>query len=182
MTRIILVVLVLIVIYVIVIYNRIITLKNNRQNAFADIDVQLQQRFDLVPNLVSTVQGYAKHEQAVYDKIMEARKWYSSAWSIDDKIAASNMLTWALWKLMAIVESNPELKANQNFIQLQTELSDIENKLAASRRFFNSTTKEFNTYIEVFPNNIISKMLWFTQVSMFEVESQEVRNAPKVQF
>lgn len=182
MLRIIFLIIVVVAIIVMTMYNRIIALRNNRENAFADIDVQLQQRFDLVPNLVNTVKGYASHEQAIYDKIMQSRSAYASAWSIDEKIAASNMLTWSLWKLLAIAESNPELKANQNFMQLQTELSDIENKVAAARRFFNSATKEFNTYIQVFPNNIIANMFWFAEVKMFEVENQEAKVAPKVEF
>lgn len=182
MTRIIFLIIVVLVIVAITMYNRIVALRNNRENAFADIDVQLQQRFDLVPNLINTVKGYASHENAIYDKIMQARSSYSSAWSIDEKISASNMLTWSLGKLFAIAESNPELKANQNFMQLQTELSDIENKVAAARRFFNSATKEFNTYIQVFPNNFIARMFWFAEVKMFEVESEEVKVAPKVAF
>lgn len=180
---IILIIIALAVFFVIAKYNGIIQMRNNRQNAFADIDVQLQQRFDLVPNLVDTVKWYATHEQAIFDKIMDARKAYSWAWSVDDKIAANGMLTWALWRLFAVVESNPELKANQNFMQLQTELADIENKLAAVRRFFNSSTNEYNTYIQVFPTNIIATIFNFKSEIFFEVENrEEVAKSPKVGF
>jgi len=176
-------VVVLLVIYVIAKYNGIIQMKNNRKNAFADIDVQLQQRFDLVPNLVDTVKWYANHEQAIFDKILDARKAYAWASSIDDKIAANWALGWALWRLFAIAESNPEIKANTNFMQLQTELSDIENKLAAARRFFNSATNEFNTYIQVFPTNIIANMFGYKEEVSFEPENrEEVVKSPKVSF
>ncbi|MDD5377125.1 MAG: LemA family protein [Candidatus Gracilibacteria bacterium] len=174
---------VLLVIFVISKYNGIIQMRNNRQNAFADIDVQLQQRFDLVPNLVETVKGYASHEQAVYDKIMESRKAYAGAESIDEKMAANTMLGGALGKILAIAESNPELKANQNFMQLQSELSDIENKLAAARRFFNSATNEYNTYIQVFPTNVVANTFGFKSELSFEPENrEEVVKAPKVHF
>lgn len=158
-------------------------MKNNRKNAFADIDVQLQQRFDLVPNLVNTVKWYASHEQAIFDKILDARKAYAWASSIDEKIAANWVLWWALWRLFAIAESNPEIKANENFVQLQNELSDIENKLAAARRFFNSSTNEYNTYIQVFPTNIIANMFWYKEELSFEPENREaVSKNPNVSF
>lgn len=174
---------VLLVIFVISKYNGIIQMRNNRQNAFADIDVQLQQRFDLVPNLIETVKGYASHEQAIFDKIMESRKAYAGAQNIDEKIAANALLAGSLGKILAIAESNPELKANQNFMQLQSELSDIENKLAAARRFFNSATNEYNTYIQVFPTNIVASTFGFTSELSFEPENrEEVAKAPKVSF
>lgn len=172
----------IIVIFVITKYNWIITLRNNRVNAFADIDVQLQQRFDLVPNLVNTVKWYADHEKEIYDRITESRKAYAWATWVDAKIAAANELTWMLGRLFAIAENNPELKANQNFIQLQEELSDIENKLASVRRFFNSATKEYNTYIQLFPTNVIAWMFWFKEEMYFETESEEVKKSPKVEF
>lgn len=182
MSLFIIIVLVLVALYLIMQYNRLIALRNNRENAFADIDVQLKQRFDLVPNLVETVKGYATHEQAIYDKIMEARKSFAWAWTADEKIAANNILNTALRWLFAIAESNPELKANENFIQLQNELSDIENKLAAARRFFNSATNEFNTYLETFPTNVIWSMFGFKRETMFEVENEQEKQAPKVSF
>lgn len=165
------------------IYNKIITLKNNRENAFADIDVQLKLRFDLLPNLVSTVKGYATHESKTLQDVTEARTKYMSAGNVEDKIWANNMLTQALGKLFALQESYPDLKANQNFLTLQTELSDIENKLAASRRFFNSATKEFNTYIQHFPNNIIANIFNYSIWEYFDVENKdEIKNTPKVSF
>lgn len=183
MTLIILWIIAVLVFFVIAKYNGIIQMKNNRKNAFADIDVQLQQRFDLVPNLVDTVKWYASHEQAIFDKILDARRAYAGASSIDEKIAANWALGWALWRLFAIAESNPEMKANTNFIQLQTELSDIENKLAAARRFFNSATNEYNTYIEVFPTNIIANMFGYKEEVSFEPENrEEVVKSPKVSF
>lgn len=182
MILIILIVIIVLALYLVSQYNKLVTLRNNRENAFADIDVQLKQRFDLVPNLINTVKWYASHEEKIYDKILEARKSFAGAWTTDEKIAASNMLNWALRWLFAIAESNPELKANENFIQLQNELSDIENKIAAARRFFNSATNEFNTYLETFPTNIISKMFSFQRANMFEVSSDEERNTPKVNF
>lgn len=134
----------LFVLYCITIYNRIVTLKNNRDNAFADIDVQLLNRFDLVANLVETVKGYAKHEKETLQSLTDARTSFMHATSVDNKLEANNQLTGALKTLFAVAENYPDLKANTNFLQLQADLSDIENKLAAARRFFNSTTKEFN--------------------------------------
>ncbi len=168
--------------YVVSLYNKIIVLKNNRENAFADIDVQLKLRFDLVPNLVNTVKWYAGHEQATLTQVTEARTKYMSAGNLEDKIWANNMLTQALGKLFALSESYPDLKANQSFLSLQTELSDIENKLAAARRFFNSATKEFNTFIEMFPNNIVAGMFSFTKWAFFEIENEQEKNVPTVQF
>lgn len=177
-----LIVLVLLVIYVIIIYNRIIALKNNRDNAFADIDVQLLNRFDLVANLVETVKGYAKHEKETLQNLTDARTSFMRADSVDTKLEANNQLTGALRTLFAVAENYPDLKANTNFLQLQEELSDIENKLAAARRFFNSTTREFNTAIQTFPANILSKLFGFTPVAFFELDNEEARKAPKVQF
>ncbi|MDD2486837.1 MAG: LemA family protein [Candidatus Gracilibacteria bacterium] len=182
-TIVILIIISVIVIFIIAKYNGIIQMRNNRQNAFADIDVQLKQRFDLVPNLVNTVKGYASHEQVIFDKILDARKAYAGAGSIDAKIAANNDMTGALGRLFAIAESNPEIKANENFMQLQSELSDIENKLAAARRFFNSSTNEYNTYIQVFPTNIMANMFNFKSEIFFEVENrEEAEKAPNVTF
>lgn len=164
-------------------YNWMVTLRNNRERSFADIDVQLKLRFDLIPNLVNTVKWYATHEKSTFNDVIEARSKYMGATNTDDKIGASNMLTWALWKIFALAEAYPELKANENFWKLQMELSDIENKLAASRRFFNSTTTEYNTYIEMFPASIIAWMFNFKRAVMFEIENREVlEEAPKVEF
>src|SRR5436189_2216459 len=151
-----LVVILLIVLWMVSLYNRLVSLRNRRQNAFADIDVQLRQRHDLVPQLVETVKGYAGHERGVLTQVTEARSAAISAKTIDDKIVAEQQLTSALQGLRVQVEAYPDLKANQNFLQLQEELSDIENKLAASRRFFNGATTEYNNAVESFPANLIA--------------------------
>ena len=173
------------VIFVVCIYNNLVKLRNNRENAFANIDVQLQQRYDLVPQLVSTVKGYAAHEKELLEKITQARSACMNATSINDKIQADNQLSSALAGLKVSVEAYPDLKANQNFMQLQSELSDIENKLAATRRFFNSATKELNNAIQTFPSNILAGMFGFSKQPMFEVAAEEraaISKAPKIEF
>lgn len=172
----------LVLIYVVMLYNRLVTLKNNREGAFADIDVQLLNRFDLVENLVNTVKGYASHEKETLQGITNARTHFMSAQTIDSKLEASNQLTGALKTLFAVSENYPDLKANTNFLQLQSEISDLENKLAAARRFFNATTKEYNTATQTFPSNIIANIFGFTQVEFFELDDEAVKKAPKVQF
>lgn len=172
----------LLVVMVVVMYNRLVTLKNNRENAFADIDVQLKLRFDLVENLVNTVKGYATHEKETLKKLTEARTNFMHSSSVEGKIEANNQLTGALKSLFAVAESYPDLKANQNFLQLQSELSDIENKLAAARRFFNATTREFNTATQTFPSNLIAKNFGFTEVAFFELDDEAAKKAPKVSF
>lgn len=165
-------------------YNGLVKLRNNRENAFANIDVQLKQRYDLVPQLVSTVKGYATHEKDVLEKVTAARAAAMSATTIDEKVAADKALSGALAGLRVSLEAYPELKANQNFLQLQTELADIENKLAAARRFFNSSTREYNNACEVFPSNIIAGMFNFKRAAMYEAtENRETLNkAPEVKF
>ena len=137
------------------IYNRLIRLRNNREQAFADIDVQLRQRHDLIPQLVDSVKGYMGHERGVLTEVTEARANAMKATTINDKIAAETRLSTALEGLKVSVEAYPDLKASQNFMDLQNEISDVENKLAAARRFFNSATKELNITIEMFPSNMI---------------------------
>lgn len=164
-------------------YNGIIRLKNKRDQSFADIDVQLKQRFDLVPQLLETVKGYAKHEKELLENVTKARTSFLNASSVDGKVEANNMLTGALNGLFAVAENYPDLKASQNFMAFQNELSDIENKLAASRRFFNSATTEYNTYIQLFPNNIISGVFGFSDLPLFEIENREdVSKAPQISF
>jgi LemA protein len=162
-------VILLIVIWVISLYNSLVRLRNRRQNAFADIDVQLRQRHDLVPQLVETVKGYAAHEKDLLLKITEARSAAIGAKTIDDKIVAEQQLTSALQGLKVQVEAYPDLKANQNFLQLQEELSDIENKLAAARRFFNGATTEYNNAVESFPGNLIAKNFGFKREIFFDL-------------
>lgn len=175
----------LIVLWIMSAYNGLVRLRNRRQNAFADIDVQLRQRHDLVPQLVETVKGYAGHEKEVLTKITEARSAAIAATTIDGKIAAEQQLTNALAGLKVQVEAYPDLKANQNFLQLQEELSDIENKLAASRRFFNGATTEYNNAVESFPGNLIARNFGFTREVMFDLGTdgrKEMEEPPKVQF
>ena len=184
-TFIIIAVVAVIVVFVISAYNNLVKLRNNRENAFADIDVQLKQRFDLVPQLVATVKGYAAHEKEVLENITAARTAGVNASSIDDKIKADQQLTSALAGLRIQVEAYPDLKANQNFMQLQGELSDIENKLAAVRRFFNSATRELNNAVQTFPGNLVAGMFGFHKEAMYEIEASqraEVEKAPEIKF
>lgn len=179
------VVLVVLVLIVIGLYNNLVKLRNNRENAFSNIDVQLKQRYDLIPNLVSSVKGYAAHEKELLENVTKARAAAISATDINQKIAADNQLSAALSGLRVSVEAYPDLKANQNFQQLMTELADIENKLAASRRFFNSSTKELNNAVQTFPGNILAGMFGFQKEPMFEVSNTEratMDKAPEVKF
>ncbi|MEA3479512.1 MAG: LemA family protein [Bacteroidota bacterium] len=175
----------LIAIFLISLYNRLVKLRNNRENAFADIDVQLRQRHDLIPQLVDTVKGYMKHEEKVLTAVTEARANAMKAGNIDDKIKAENQLTAALGGLQVAVEAYPDLKASQNFMQLQEEISDVENKLAAARRFFNSATKELNNAVEVFPSNIVAGMFGFKREIMFDLgedRREQMEEPPKTNF
>ncbi len=184
-TIIIIAVVAVIILAIIGMYNNLVKLRNNRENAFADIDVQLKQRFDLVPQLVATVKGYATHEKELLENITAARTAGVNATSIDDKIKADQQLTSALAGLKVQVEAYPDLKANQNFMQLQGELADIENKLAAVRRFFNSATRELNNAVQTFPSNIFAGMFGFHKEAMYEIEASqraEVEKAPEIKF
>lgn len=165
-------------------YNKLVKLRNNRENAFADIDVQLKQRHDLIPQLVETVKGYMKHEDKVLTNITAARAGALNASTIDEKIAAENQLSSALSGLNIAVEAYPDLKASANFTQLQEEISDVENKLSAVRRFFNSATKEYNNAVQTFPSNLIAGMFSFKKESMFDLGSNRAAHeeAPKVSF
>ena len=166
-------------------YNLLVKLRNNRENAFADIDVQLKQRHDLIPQLVASVKGYAAHEKETLDMVVKARAGAMNAKTIDEKIVAENALTSALNGLKVTLEAYPDLKANTNFLQLQEEISDIENKLAAARRYFNSATKELNTAVEMFPSNIIAGMFGFKREMMFDlgdVERKNLEQAPQITF
>ena len=178
-------VVVILVVWGISLYNNLVKLRNNRENAFANIDVQLKQRHDLVPQLVATVKGYAEHEKTVFQRVTEARAAAMGATSINDKVEAENMLTSALAGLKVSLEAYPELKANENFLQLQGEISDIENKLAAVRRFFNSATRELNNAVQTFPSNLFAKMFGFKKEPMFEVPQEDravLDKAPEVKF
>ena len=178
-------VIVLLVIWAISIYNNLVKLRNNRENAFANIDVQLKQRHDLIPQLVATVKGYAQHEKELLTRVTEARAAAMSATGINDKIQAENQLSSALAGLKVSLEAYPDLKANQNFLQLQGEISDIENKLAATRRYFNTATRELNNKVQTFPSNILAGMFGFQKEPMFEVPKEErasMEKAPEISF
>lgn len=184
-TIIILVIVVLLALWLVSIYNNLVKLRNNRENAFANIDVQLRQRYDLIPNLVNTVKGYAKHESETLQKVTNARAAALGATTVNDKIAADNALSSALAGLKVSLEAYPDLKANQNFLQLQSELADIENKLAAVRRFFNSATRELNNAVETFPANLFARMFGFSRQPMFEIPQESraaMEKAPEVNF
>jgi len=166
------IVLVVILGAIIVIYNQLITLKNNREQAFSDIDVMLKLRYDLVPNLVNTVKGYATHEQSTFEKIAQMRSVAMGAQNIEDKVAAENQFNGALKTLFAVAENYPQLKANENFLQLQGQLTDIESKIAAARRFFNNATKEYNTMMMSFPANLLNAAFRFPQGTFFDLGSE----------
>lgn len=174
----------IIIFAIISIYNSLVRLRNNRENAFADIDVQLKQRHDLIPQLVETVKGYVKHESETLKAVTAARASAMTAQTVDEKIAAEGKLSSALNGLKISLEAYPDLKANQNFLQLQEEIADIENKLAASRRFFNSATKEYNNQVQTFPANIFANTFGFHKEPMFDVGDSRasLEEAPKVQF
>jgi LemA protein len=178
-------VVVILIIWFISAYNGLVAMRNNRENAFADIDVQLKQRHDLIPQLVATVKGYAKHEEGVLTAVTQARNRAMSAGTVNEKIAAEAALAGAMSQFSMQMEAYPDLKANTNFMQLQQEMSDIENKLAAVRRFFNSATKEFNNKVQKFPSNIVAGMFKFSQEPYFDlgvVQREELDKAPKVEF
>lgn len=178
-------IIVLLAIWIASLYNGLVSLRNRRQNAFADIDVQLRQRHDLVPQLVETVKGYAGHEKEVLTRITEARTGAMQAQGIDNRIAAEQQLTAALQGLRVQVEAYPELKANQNFLHLQTELGDIENKLAAARRFFNGATTEYNNAVETFPGNLVARNFGFQKEVFFDLgddNRRRMEEPPKISF
>lgn len=178
-------VLALIVVFSIVIYNRLVSLRQMRRNAFADIDVQLRLRYDLVPNLVETVKGYAGHEKEVFIKVTEARAHVKDAHTQEERVKSENDLSQALVTLFAVAENYPQLKANENFKELQVELTDIENKISAARRFFNSSTAEYNTAVQQFPASIIAGMTGFMVEPFFEstsVDRKTLEEAQKVKF
>ncbi|PKP25920.1 MAG: hypothetical protein CVU03_06205 [Bacteroidetes bacterium HGW-Bacteroidetes-2] len=176
---------VVLAIWVVAIYNGLVSLRNNRENAFADIDVQLKQRHDLIPQLLGAVKGYMEHERGTLEAVTQARQKAMSASGINDKIAAEQELGTALKGLSIQVEAYPDLKASANFMQLQTEISDIENKLAAVRRYFNAATKELNIAVQKFPNNFFAGMFGFKTEPMFDLgtaQREELDKAPEVKF
>jgi LemA protein len=174
----------LVILIAVSLYNKLVKLRNNREQAFADVDVQLKQRHDMIPQLVDAVKGYMGHERGVLTAITEARSAAMKAGTIDEKIAAENKLSTALEGLKVSVEAYPDLKASQNFMDLQNEIADIENKIAAARRFFNSATKELNVATELFPSNLIATLFNFKRETMFELGNQReaAEQPPKIQF
>jgi len=167
--------------YLIVVYNGLVRLKNEVENSFAQIDVQLKRRNDLIPNLIETVKGYAKHEREVLENVTKARTAMMNATTVDDKAKASNMLSNTLKSLFAVAENYPQLKANENFLQLQEELSGTENKIAYSRQHYNDVVMEFNVRIQVFPNNLLAGPMGFGKKELFSTPEAE-RAVPKVKF
>lgn len=180
------VVLGIVVIYLVASYNSFVRLINNAKEALADIDVQLKRRFDLIPNLVETVKGYASHEQETLQKVIDARNSAMSAMSggnLSAEANAENVLSGTLKSLFALSENYPDLKANANFIELQRELSDTENKIQSSRRFYNANVRDLNTKTEMFPSNIIAKVFNFKQMEFFDLaDNAEQRENIKVSF
>jgi LemA protein len=181
---IVLAVVVVFIMWIIMIYNQLVAMRQRVGQAFADVDVQLKLRHDLVPNLVETVKGYAAHERGTLEAVVQARNAAVAAQGPAQQAAAENMLSGALRQLFALSEAYPDLKANQNFQQLQSELSDIENKIAASRRFFNNSVQEYNTGIQQFPAALFASALGFSQRTFFDVgeERVAVEQTPQVKF
>jgi LemA protein len=177
-------VIVVFVLWIIMIYNQLVAMRQRVGQAFADVDVQLKLRHDLIPNLVETVKGYAAHERGTLEAVVQARNAAVAAQGPAQQAAAENMLTGALRQMFALAEAYPDLKANQNFQQLQAELSDVENKIAAARRFFNNAVQEYNTGIQQFPAALFAATLGFSQRTFFDVgeERAVVEKAPQVKF
>jgi LemA protein len=164
-------------------YNGLVRLRNLVQESWKQIDVELQRRHDLIPNLVETVKGYAKHESGTFEAVTEARAAAAAPGStVAQQAAQENVLTQALGRLFAVAEAYPDLKANISFQQLQQELTNTEDRIAAGRRFYNANVRELNTKIEIFPTNMIAGMFGFTKAEYFEVDDQAVRTTPEVKF
>jgi len=174
---------VVIVIALIVIYNKLVRLRNTSEQAWSDVDVQLQRRYDLIPNLVETVKGYAAHEKSTFEAVTKARQ---QAIQISDdilaKAQAENMLTQTLRQLFAVAEAYPQLKANENFLDLQKQLADIEEKIQLARRYYNAVVRDMNNAIDMFPSNIVANIFHFRHKEYFDLEEPEARKAPEVKF
>lgn len=176
------VVVLLIIIWIASSYNMLVKARQKVKNAWSQIEVQLQKRFDLIPNLVETVKGYAKHEEGVLEKVTELRTSWANAKTVEEKAEVANQVTGALKTIMAVSENYPDLKANQNFLNLQADLKDIESKIAYSRSFYNDAVTMYNTKVQVFPTNIIAGMFGFKEEALFNAESDEARHNVKVEF
>jgi len=179
---IVLVVVALIILWIVFAYNGFIRLINRGKEAWADIDVQLKRRYDLVPNLVNTVKGYAKHESSAFENVTRARSAAMGAGNLAEKSRTENELVGALKSIFAIAEAYPDLKANQNFLELQKELSDTENKIQSARRFYNTLVRDLNTRVESFPSNIIANMFRFSKMEFFELDDAGAKEPIEVKF
>ena len=174
-------ILLLFVFYVIGIYNKLVNGKNKVENQFSQVDIQLKRRADLIPNLVETVKGYAKHEEGTLTAVIEARNKAVSAGTVNEKIEANNELTGALNRLFALTESYPDIKANENFMSLQNDLKESEDKITYARQFYNDAAMNFNNLVEMFPSNIVAKMFKFVKFEFFKIDEKE-KEVPKVKF
>ena len=179
---IILAIVVVIAIVLVVIYNQLVTLRQRVQNAWSQIDVQLQRRFDLIPNLVETVKGYMTHEQETLTKVTDLRSAWADAKTVEQKAELEGQLTDTLKTIMAVAENYPNLKADQSFNNLQAELSDTENKISYSRQFYNDTVTMYNTKLETFPSNLVASMFGFKASTLFNVDNDEAKKTVKVEF
>ena len=172
----------LVAILLVTLYNRLVRLRNRAENAWAQVDVQLRRRYDLIPNLVETVKGYASHERATFEEVTKARTAAQQAQTVQEQAKAENMLTQAIGRLFAVAEQYPELRATENFQQLQTQLEETEGKIAVSRQVYNDAVLTYDTALETVPTNIVGNMFSFQAREYFEVEEPVAREAPRVQF
>lgn len=179
---IILVVVVLLIVVVVSGYNSLVSLRNKVKDQWSQIDVQLKKRADLIPNIVETVKGYAKHEKETLEGVIKARNALNTASSVEEEMAANNQITEALNKLFALSEAYPELKANENFMSLQKDLKDVEEKISYARQFYNDTVMTYNNKVQMFPSNIIASLFGFKESKFFELDNEKDRETPKVSF
>lgn len=179
---IVIIIVVILIIVVAAVFNRLVSLKNRTDEAWSDIDVQLKRRHDLIPNLVETVKGYAKHEKELFEKVTQARTAAISSKSLVDKAKAENQITDALKSVFAVAENYPDLKANENFLELQREVTDTEDKIQAARRFYNGNVRDLNIAIESFPSNIVANMYHYQKKELFELDDVEERKNVEVKF
>jgi LemA protein len=172
----------LLALIVVALYNRLVRLRNRAENAWAQVDVQLRRRYDLIPNLVETVKGYASHERATFDEVTKARTAAQQAQTVQEQAQAENLLTQAIGRLFAVAEAYPQLRATENFQQLQAQLEETESKIAVSRQVYNDAVLTYDTALETVPTNIVGNVLNFEEREYFEVEEPAAREAPRVQF
>ena len=181
-TKIVIIIAVVIVLWIILVFNRLVTLRNRTKEAWSDIDVQLKRRYNLIPNLVETVKGYASHERQLFENVTKARTLAMQAQTVKEKGEAENMLSGTLKSLFAVVENYPDLKASTNFLELQRELRDTEDKIQAARRFYNTNVRDLNIKIESFPANTVANIFRFAKMDFFEIGEAAAREAVKVNF